>query len=293
MSPPPSPSNPARSAPSARQRSARRRVARTALLALLGLAGACGGREPASVSFETLPDGRVRHLASGLVLVRIEPGRFRMGAPLDEDERDGDEVLHEVTIDEPFLIGETEVTNDVWRRVMGPAAPELGPTPELPVWRVSWHRAAEFVEQLNAESPGWRLPREAEWEYACRAGTTTPFSFGADVDTDLVNYNGRYPYVRREQEQQREGPEPVRSFPPNAWGLYEMHGNLWEWCEDRYVFDLTSDEAPDSTRGGPRVIRGGSYAEGAKRARSAYRDGYPPESTGKKYGLRVVRSLPD
>ena len=163
---------------------------------------------------------------------------------------------------------------------------------ELPISGVSWHKAKEFVRRMNAQgSSGWRLPTEAEWEYACRAGTTTAFSFGDNITPEQVNYNGLRPYAGAEAGLRRDWPVSVRSLPRNPWGLYEMHGNVFEWCEDLYVIHPERGIAAKDVPGASRVLRGGAWNSKGKQVRSAYRDGYPPESSGTKYGFRIVRSI--
>jgi len=279
-------------------------IAEFAVLVALGalaLCSACTGtpgrsREPGFVEHS---EGRIEHTATGIVLVRVAAGRFTMGSPRGEAERDGDEVLHPVEIAEPFLLGETEVSEAQWAVVLGDDAPELRGRPDHPVGDVTWHRAQEFVRGLNATSPGWRLPSEEEWEYACRAGTATPFSFGDDLDPTEANVDGRFPYRVDGAVHSSDGPAArapagsvtVRSLPANPWGLFEMHGNLWEWVEDVYVFDRTGPELRVPHAGASRVLRGGGFTRGAAVARCAYRDGYPPQTDGPKYGFRVARSI--
>ena len=235
---------------------------------------------------------RVRHISTGIVLILIDPGTFMMGTPLSEKHRDRDEAQHRVTIDTPFYLGETEVTVSQWKQTMGPGPETIPDNGELPISGVTWYRAREFVERLNQSGePGWRLPNEAEWEYACRADTTTAFSFGEDITPEQVNYNGKRPYLRKERGLDRNAPVPVRSLPPNPWGFYEMHGNLWEWCDDLYLLDPVHDKLPKVTTGLSRVMRGGGFPSRGKQARSGYRDGYPPNSSGPKYGFRVTKTL--
>ena len=164
--------------------------------------------------------------------------------------------------------------------------------PDYPMTGVTWHSAMELVNLLNEGGEGgWRLPTEEEWEYACRAGTTTAFSFGDNITTEQANYLGEYPYAGAPMGESRRRPVPVRSLPPNGFGLYEMHGNVWEWCEDLYFPDPRSTRGA-SEMGAPRVMRGGSFESQARLLRSGYRDGYPPKSTGPKYGMRLAKSIP-
>jgi len=263
------------------------RATRAALLAV-ALAAGCDSGAPTSDL--TPVEGGLLHEPSGIVLVRVPAARLTVGTPAGESDRDGDEFEREVEVD-AFLLGETEVTVAQWRRVMGAEPPNPAGSDELPAGGVTWHEAKEFVARLNASgSRGWRLPTEEEWEHACRAGTTTPFSFGATITTDQVNYDGRRPYGEASAGEYRDGAVPVKSFPPNAFGLYEMHGNLFEWCEEVYVFD-PSAPPPTLEPGTSRVIRGGAFSSRGKECRSGYRDGYPPHSTGAKYGFRVARDL--
>ncbi len=234
---------------------------------------------------------RVRHKPTGLVLVLIPPGQFTIGSPVSEEQRDGDEEQRRSVIESVFYLGETEVTVALWKQIMG-TVPRDYHDDELPASGVSWHQAKEFIDRMNQQGEGgWRLPSEAEWEYACRAGTQTPFSFGDNITPEQVNYNGRSPYAGGERGLRRGRPVPVRSLPANPWGLYEMHGNVWEWCEDLYQVHPEYEAPAIDTPGRPRVIRGGAWTSKGKQIRSAYRDGYPPASSGAKYGFRIAKSI--
>ena len=235
---------------------------------------------------------RIRHIPTGIVLILIDPGDFLMGTPLTEKHRDRDEAQHHVTISAPYYLGETEVTVGQWVHFMGRGTKELPANEELPMSGVSWHHAHEFLHLLNQASDGrWRLPTEAEWEYACRAGTTTPFSFGEDITPEHANYNGQRPYLGKERGLDRNTPVPVRSLPLNPWGLYEMHGNLWEWCEDLYLYNPDRDPLPRDPTGKSRVMRGGGFPSRGEQLRCGYRDGYPPNSSGEKYGFRLAKTV--
>ena len=141
------------------------------------------------------------------------------------------------------------------------------------------------------------MPTEAEWEFACRAGTTTPFSFGRTLSTGLANYNGNATYADGSKGEYREKTVPVASFPPNGWGLFEMHGNVWEWCEDWYETDYYKGRPdPDKDPTGPlagqyRVLRGGSWFYNPWHLRSANRSGCDPESVDFNYGFRAAWAL--
>ena len=176
-----------------------------------------------------------------LEMVAIPGGKFLMGSPPDEPERYEDEgVQYKVTV-APFLLGKYPVTQAQWRFVatLPQVERELDTDPShfkgenRPVECVSWHDSVEFCQRLaRYTGRDYRLPEEAEWEYACRAGTTTPFYFGETLSTDLANYDGNYTYGRGEKGVYRQETTPVGQFPPNAFGLWDMHGNVWEWCGD-------------------------------------------------------------
>jgi formylglycine-generating enzyme required for sulfatase activity len=208
----------------------------------------------------------------------IPPGTFLMGSPLDELDRDDDEgPQHPVTISQGFWLADTACTQALWGAVM----PGMNPShfkgsPELPVDSVSWDDAQNFLQRLNALLPEGcvaELPLEAEWEYACRAGTGSAFSFGPNITPEQVNYDGSSPYADAAKGERRRQTVPVGSLPANPWGLYEMHGNLWEWCADGYRAYRDQPEADPSggTEGDTRVLRGGSWFLLAAWARSAYR----------------------
>ena len=235
---------------------------------------------------------RVRHTPTGIVLRLVEPGEFMMGTPLDEVDRDKDEGLRLVSIEEPFYLGETEVTVAQWRAVIGELPRSSPEQDHYPVGGVSWYRAVEFVDGLNASGAGgWRLPMEVEWEFACRAGTITVFPFGDRLAPELVNYDGRYPYADGSRGLRRLKAVPVGSLPPNQWGFHEMLGNHVEWCQDYYVPFPERGQRPRGRSGDPRVLRGGSWSSSGEAVRSGYREGYPPNSGGTKYGLRVARTV--
>ncbi len=166
-----------------------------------------------------------------------------MGSPEDEEGRWADEgPQHLVTLDGGFWMADTACTQALWQEVMGDNPSrfdaENGGGPEHPVEKVSWLMVQEFLQKLAARLPDCEpaLPTEQEWEYACRAGTTTQFYFGENIDTDHVNYDGNFPYRDAKEGEYRQKTVPVKALPANAWGLYQMHGNVWEWC-----FDLWRD----------------------------------------------------
>jgi formylglycine-generating enzyme required for sulfatase activity len=221
----------------------------------------------------------------------IPAGSFMMGSLASERGRDWDEGQHQVTITKPFRLGVYEVTQEQWQAVMG-SNPSYFKGNKKPVKKVSWDDANEFCRKLSNLTGGtFRLPTEAEWEYACRAGTTTAFNTGETISTDQANYNGNYTYGNGRKGVDRERTTPVGSFKSNAWGLYDMHGNVWEWCSDwhgDYLKGSVSDpKGPGNGRN--RVLRGGSWYNDPEYCRSAYRDGFAPGFRSLNYyGFRVA-----
>jgi len=222
----------------------------------------------------------------------ITPGTFWMGSPESEPERYDDETLHRVTLTQGFWLADTACTQALWTAVTGENPSHFQNNADNPVENVSWDEAEQFIDQLNAAVPSLaaRLPTEAEWEYACRAGTTTPFSFGENITPEQVNYNGNSPYAGGAEGLYREKTVPVKSLPPNAWGLYEMHGNVWEWCADWYgVYEPESSVDPlGQEHGSKRVLRGGSWVSYGRVARSAIHDGYDPAERFGYIGFRIA-----
>ena len=226
----------------------------------------------------------------------LEPGTFEMGSDEDEPERNpwmGKETKHKVILTQGFWLADTAVTQALWDVVMK-NNPSDFKGDERPVERVSWEDVQRFTDTLNGLIPelGVRLPWEAEWEYGCRAGTTTPFSFGDNISPEQVNYDGNSPYGDGEKGEYREQSVVVKSLPCNDWGLYEMHGNVWEWCGDRYQEDLGSESVLDPhgpEKGEYRVMRGGSWFSDGRLVRSAIRDGYDPSNRNLDIGFRLAR----
>ncbi|EGV30881.1 Sulphatase-modifying factor protein [Thiorhodococcus drewsii AZ1] len=210
------------------------------------------------------------------------PGRFLMGSPPDEPERGDNEAQHEVALTCGFWLAETACTQALWQAVIGDNPARFREDPEHPVEQVSWDRCQDFLARVNRlrdDSLVLRLPTEAEWEYACRAGTRTAFSFGDALDTEQANYDGNY-----------ERTLPVQSFAPNPWGLYQMHGNVWEWCAD-WFGDYPAGPVLDPNGpadGASRVLRGGSWSVGGRLLRSAYRRRSAPDSRFDFIGLRLA-----
>jgi formylglycine-generating enzyme required for sulfatase activity len=214
----------------------------------------------------------------------IAPGEFCMGSPEHEPERFSDETLHPVILTRGFWLADTACTQALWQAVMGPNPSQFRGA-ERPVETVSWDDVQAFLQHLPVLAPelAWRLPTEAEWEYACRAGTSTPFWFGEQITPEQVNYDGRFPYTGGKGGLYRGETVPVQALPCNSWGLYQMHGNVWEWCQDwSAAYAAATAEAPAVDPVGPaagafRVLRGGCWFIGGGNARSARRgaDGRP------------------
>jgi formylglycine-generating enzyme required for sulfatase activity len=240
---------------------------------------------------------------SGIEFVFVPPGKFIMGSPPDEPERFGNEKQHEVTLTKGFYLGRYPVTNEEYGRYLAANPNAEEPKfwgdirfnrPRLPVVGVSWDDAAAFIRWLNEQAGQelYGLPTEAQWEYACRAGTRTPFYTGRCLGTGRANYDGGYPIVGCPEGEYRERTTPVDEFPPNPWGLHDMHGNVWEWCTDWYgeypdgpVVDPTGPAS-----GSYHVIRGGSWYSHAQNCRSALRSLYSPGSRSKLLGFRLACS---
>ncbi len=234
----------------------------------------------------------------GMSFIRVEPGRFQMGSPDTETHRKSNESRHWVEISEPFYLQETEVTLEQWRAIMGKAffLKKKG-GPRTPVTRVSYYDCQKFIRKLNQMDTGrYRLPLEKEWEYACRAGTTTAYSWGNDIDCTKAMYantpkrHGVCSQHYRSMGLPVNSPAPVASFSPNPWGFYDMHGNVWEWCQDEYTGDIRDPGVNTydlfSTR--PRVRRGGSWYLYGRYLRSANRTYAHPGARFQTTGFRLI-----
>ena len=250
-----------------------------------------------------------------LDMMLIPGGTFIMGSPEEEeDSNDSERPQHEVTI-KPFWLGQYQVTQAQWKFVakLPQVNKELNPDPSRfkgdgstsltnnrPVEQVSWYDAVEFCDRLsNHTKRQYRLPSEAEWEYACRAGTKTPFHFGETITTDLANYNGNYTYGQGPKGVYREKTKEVGSFEvANNFGLYDMHGNVWEWCLDDWHDNYTDAPADGSAwfssddklsdKTGRAVLRGGSWVYIPQYCRSAFRFYYSRDFHYHVIGFRVV-----
>jgi formylglycine-generating enzyme required for sulfatase activity len=225
-------------------------------------------------------------------LEQIPAGTFKMGSPETEAGHFKDETLHEVTISKPFYLGKYPVTQSQWQAVMG-SNPSYFKGPQRPVEEVSWEDAVEFCRKLSelpeekAAGRVYRLPTEAEWEYACRAGSQTAYSFGDDARLlkDFAWFS----------DNSNRQTHPVGQKKPNAWGLYDMHGNVWEWCGDWYgVYPRGSATDPTGPKeGSGRVLRGGVWYCSAGDCRAASRSDYDPANSQSNFGLRLARVTTD
>jgi eukaryotic-like serine/threonine-protein kinase len=249
--------------------------------------------------------------SSSVPMIRINAGTFTMGSPSEEPGRFSNEIQHRVTITSAFFLGVTEVTQSQYESVMS-ANPAHFKGANRPVEQVSWNDAIEFCNQLSRQegltqcyrqlkssitwdksATGYRLPTEAEWEYACRAGKTGVFAWGSCLSTDDANYDGSNPLSGCGQGQNRKETWAVKSGKPNAWGFYDMHGNVWEWCWDLFD-DYPSGDVTDppvgASSGASNLGRGGSWYNQARFCRSAARVRIAPESHNYDLGFRVARS---
>jgi uncharacterized protein (TIGR02996 family) len=258
--------------------------------------GACEGRLRELLASGVRPCVPLLTNSVGLQLALIPPGAFLMGSPDSEADRSPDEgPQHEVELSRPFYLGVYPVTQAQWQRVMGrnPSYFRSGAggkkqvrgldTRDFPVERFSWEDAVSFCAKLS-ELPEetrakrlYRLPSEAEWEYACRGGaaSSTPFHLGTSLSSTQANFNGNFPYGGAAKGPSLQRPTPVGSYHPNAWGLYDLHGNVWEWCADWYADDYYKQsprrDPPGPPEGSNRVFRGGSWDYHGRYCRSASR----------------------
>jgi formylglycine-generating enzyme required for sulfatase activity len=233
----------------------------------------------------------------GLTLVWCPPGTFRMGSPKEELGRFANEAPAETTLTNGFFIQSTELTQEQWVALQG-SNPSSFPNPANPVEMVNWEDATGFCEELTRKSlakglipEGWRfdLPTEAQWEYACRAGTTSALNDGSNLTSKTGADPGLDPLAWYEANSEQAA-HPVAGKKPNAWGLYDMHGNLWEWCRDWFEFKLKGSNDPSGpAEGSSKVIRGGSWYIGSPSfCRSAYRSSYGTERRISHLGFRLA-----
>jgi formylglycine-generating enzyme len=257
--------------------------------------------------FEGVRAGDERSI-QGVKLRWAPPGRFRMGSPPSEPERRTDEGPVDVVLTKGFWMGQYEITQGQWKRIVGafPDRPmNKGEGDDIPVYWVNYMEAESFCQKLTARAraagefpPDWefRLPTEAQWEYACRAGATTATSFGDTLTTSQANFNGK-PYNGAVPGKSLNQSVKVGSYPANAWGIHDMHGNVWEWCLDWYHATLPGGTDPDmsSRQGVPnrdgtysRVRRSCAWTDDGWTCRSALRLRYEPERRSDHIGFRVV-----
>jgi formylglycine-generating enzyme required for sulfatase activity len=213
-----------------------------------------------------------------------------MGSPNKEKGRGDDEVHHKVTFIKGCYMGAYAVTQEQWQAVMENNPSHFKGDKNLPIESVSWTDCQDFCTKLGMkEKKTYRLPTEAEWEYACRAGTTTPYHFGETISPDQANFNGNFTYGAGKKGVFREKTMPVRSFPPNEWGLYDMHGNVGQWCQDWHSGyargDVVDPLGPKT--GKNRVLRGASWSNHPIFSRSANRNYSAPDTRIEFYGFRV------
>jgi uncharacterized protein (TIGR02996 family) len=231
----------------------------------------------------------------GMKFAWIPPGTFMMGNSAKEVALD---PPHQVTLSQGFYLGVHPVTQAAWREVMSKDRRRFpGKNPshfqgaDRPVEQVTWSDCQKFLRKLShRDRKRYRLPTEAEWEYACRAGTTTPFYFGETISTDQANYCGNHIYGAGKKGVDRQETTPVGSFPPNGWGLYDMHGNVREWCSDwmgAYPTEAVCDPQGPAT-GSRRVLRGGSYRDAPSLLRSSSHGSELPEHRVAFEGFRVA-----
>ncbi|MBW1613373.1 MAG: formylglycine-generating enzyme family protein [Deltaproteobacteria bacterium] len=218
-------------------------------------------------------------------LLYVPPGTFMMGSPSNEEGHKAEEIQHEVAITKGFWIGRTEVTQELYQVIMG-KNPSYYKGPNFPVENVSWNDSVKFIHRLNDLLPDghFNLPSEAQWEYTCRAGSKGAYCFGNDgAKLDQYAWLGDNTHGKIRLQ-------PVATKKPNAWGIYDMHGNLWEWCVDWYgeypIRALSDPSGPPS--GSEKVCRGGSWFSGKGGVRCADRDHAPLDYTSTSVGFRLI-----
>jgi formylglycine-generating enzyme required for sulfatase activity len=246
----------------------------------------------------------------GMKLVRIKPGKFKMGSPAGEVGRRNEELQHEVEITRAYYLGVFHVTQAQYQKIMGtnPSCfaatgsrkESVGglKTADFPVEAVCWKDAVAFCAKLSATGAErkagrvYRLPTEAEWEYACRAGTTTPFHFGKSASSTQANFDGNKPYGDGKKGPSLNRTSKVGSYKPNAWGLYDMHGNVWQFCSDwhdaNYYRASPKKDPKGPATGSNVVVRGAGYLYEADWCRSAFRLGVGPTAKWDHVGFRVA-----
>jgi sulfatase modifying factor 1 len=232
-------------------------------------------------------------------MVWINPGTFTMGSPTTEVNRGSDEVQHTVTISRGYWMGRYELTQGEYLAVMGSNPSLFTGDLNLPVERVNWNDATSYCGKLTQQERAagrlpagyvYRLPTEAEWEYACRAGTTSATAYGNSLSSAQANFDGEYPYNGAAKGPHLSKTTVVGSYASNAWGLYDMHGNVWEWCVDRYGSypSGTVTDPQGASTGSSRVIRGGNLVTHGEYCRSAFRFQRPSDYGNNSIGFHPV-----
>jgi formylglycine-generating enzyme required for sulfatase activity len=299
-----------------------RRVQKTGAY-FLGCAAfpACRGTRKAPPGLKDLPDSppaekrsTIVSNSAGMKFALVPAGSFLMGSPLDEEHRGADEApRHPVSITRPFYLGVFPVTQGEFRQFTGDNPSRFtakeGGGPHHPVEQVTWHEAVAFCEKLSRSSdgklslpgeagvrcPAYRLPTEAEWEYACRDGTGGAFHCGDSLSSERANFDGNHPYGKAGRGPHLERTSRVGAYAANSWGLCDLHGNVWEWCQDWYVADYYAAspevDPPGPVRGSQRVLRGGCWNNSGHLCRSARRNKYAPDFRSDTIGFRVVVEL--
>lgn len=231
-------------------------------------------------------------LGNGITLemIVIPGGNFHMGSTPQHGNLE-ERPRHLVTI-KAFMMGKFLVTQGQWKAIMGKLPSCRFKSDDLPIEQISWHDAVKFCQKLSQKTGRtYSIPSETQWEYACRAGTDTPFSFGETLTTDLANYCGEHVYRSEPAGLYRHVTTEGGTFPPNAFGLYDMHGNMWEWCKDSWMEDYSStprdENAYEDHRNEFRVARGGSWHEPGANCRSAARVQFPASEGDDFIGFRV------
>jgi formylglycine-generating enzyme required for sulfatase activity len=245
-------------------------------------------------------------VSTGIKLVLIAPGSFLRGSEPGENLRGNDEgPQRRIRLSKPFYLGVYPVTQEQYETVMGTNPSRFkkgeGGGPLHPIEQVSWTNARDFcncLSALTAEKKAghrFRLPTEAEWEYACRAGTTTAFAFGVTLSSTQANFDGNRPYSTAKPGPFLERTSKVGQYPANDWGLFDLHGNVWEWCQDWYderSYEVNMETDPTGlSKGEQRVLRGGSWNNSGHLCRSARRNKYAPDFKGENIGFRIVMEV--
>jgi len=224
----------------------------------------------------------------------IPAGQFMMGSPQDEIDRSYYEDYHQVTLSQGFWLADTACSQAVWQAVMSNNPSEFKLSAQHPLENLSWQDVQEFMQRINQQIPSLNaaLPSEAQWEYACRGASISAFNIGETISSKQVNFNGNFPYSGAPKSDYREQTVLVNSLSQNDWGLYQMHGNVWEWCQDYWQAELGTQAVTDpitTTDGGEnrRVLRGGSWFYGGRSCRSAIRNRLPAGNRDSDCGFRL------